>query len=173
MKRLTLFVLMVCLTLLAACAAPPTVKTSVGEFEMSQEVMDGIEDEHGNSLKPAEGNALLVVYVTPAKGNNATEDEVQAFFNSGTQVIIENESYDLNCMAFEKTGGRLRYGLVFEVPDKGYETKQPDFQLSIPQSAPVKTAAPTATPGATPAESITTTAPETDASPTASTETSS
>lgn len=154
MKRLALLALVICVALSAACSAPATISTAIGEFEVGQEVMDSIEDDQGSSLAAADGNTLLVVYVTPAKDTNVTEDVVQAYFNSGTQAVIGNERYDLKCMAFEKTAGKLRYGLVFEVPDLGYESKKPDFQLSIPQSAPAPKASPSATPAPTPSPSV-------------------
>lgn len=174
MKRLALLAFVIFVALSAACSAPATINTAIGEFEVGQEVMDKIEDEQGSSLAAADGNTLLVVYVTPAKGTDVTEDVVQSYFNGGTQAVIGNERYDLKCMAFEKTGGKLRYGLVFEVPDLGYESKKPDFQLSIPQSAPTPKASPEGTPApsvSASTEPLATTTPET--SPTESTDASS
>lgn len=171
MKRLVLLAFIICVALASACAAPPTISTPLGAFESSQKTLESIEDDHGNSLAAAEGNTLLVVYLTPAKDTQVTEDDVYAYFNSGTKCTIEGVSYGLECLAFEMEAGKLRYGLVFEIKDLGYENKQPNVQLNLPQSVPEKTPAPTATSAPTVAQPIPTT--DAAASPTESTAASS
>lgn len=148
MKRNILLVIILCLGLtLGACAAPKTVPTAVGEFEMSLDTMTDIKDDHGNSLEAAPGNTLLIVYFTPAKDNNVTEDQAYAFFYSGSKAEVGGQVYDMKCIALEQVGGKLRYGLVFEIADNGYsDQKKPDVSLQLPQSVPEPTPDPTATP---------------------------
>lgn len=172
MKKFALLIALLCLAL-TACAAPPTVDTPIGKFEYSQEVMASIEDDQGNGLTAATGNTLLVVYMTPDKDANVTEDQAYSFFYNGTKATVEGQSYDLKCMSLEKAGGKVRYGLVFEVKDNGYDKKQPDVTLSVPQSLPEPSeeiAAPAPSEAASPA-SIPTTNP--DAGPATSTAASS
>lgn len=148
-----LLALILCvMLLLAACAAPDTVSTAAGEFETNQDVMATIEDGRGNALAASRGNILLVVYLTPAKGNMITEDEACAYFYSGTKALVDGQIYDMKCISLEKVGGRVRYGLVFDIANNGYsEQNQPkDVSLSPPQSVPQKTPQPTATPIPTP-----------------------
>ena len=169
MKKLALLIALVCLAL-AACAPPMTVDTPLGKFEYSQETMAAIEDDQGNSLTAAEGNTLLVVYMTPDKDSSITEDQAYSYFYNGTKASVEGQTYDLSCMSLEKAGGKVRYGLVFEVNDNGYDKKQPDVTLMVPQSVPEQSEQPSAS--AVPDESassepVQTTAPDT--SPTEST----
>jgi hypothetical protein len=173
MKKFALLMILVCLAL-AACSAPPAVSTPLGKFEYTQETMAGIEDDQGNSLTAAAGNTLLVVYMTPDKDSSINEDQAYTYFYNGTQASVAGQTYDLKCIALEKSGGRLRYGLVFEITDNGYDQKQPDVSLSLPESAPAVSAEPSAAadPSAavSPAEIPTT---EPDASPATSTATDS
>lgn len=152
MKKNILLVLILCVILaFGACAAPRTTPTAIGEFELSQDTKATIDDPQGNVVEAAAGNILLVVYFTPAKDNNVTEDQAYAFFYSGTKAIVDGQAYDMKCLVFEKTGGKLRYGTVFEIPDNGYsDQKKPAFDLQIPQAVPEVTPKPTATPIPTP-----------------------
>lgn len=148
MKRNILLALILCVILaLGACGAPPAVQTAAGEFVTSQATMDSIKDDHGNELNASEGNTLLVVYMTPADDNKITEDEAYNYFYSGTKVVVDGEMYDMKCISFEKAGGKVRYGIVFDIADKGYsDQNKPEVQLSLPQSLPQITPEPTATP---------------------------
>lgn len=171
MKKIALLIVVLCMAL-AACAAPPTVSTPLGKFEYSQETMASIEDDQGNSLAAAAGNTLLVVYMTPDKDTSVTEDQAYSYFYNGTKATVEGQAYDLKCIALEKTGGKLRYGLVFEVKDNGYDKKQPDVSLALSQSAPAASTEPVATDAPAPSESAAPSAIPTtnaDVSPSAST----
>lgn len=171
MKKFALLLVIVCMAL-AACSAPPTVTTPLGKFEYSQEIMSSIKDDQGNSLTAAQGNTLLVVYMTPDGKSNITEDQAYSYFYNGTKATVEGQSYDLKCIALEMAGGKVRYGLVFEVADNGYDKKQPDVALFVPQSVPETSVQPSEAPteAASPSD-IPTTNP--DVSPTGSTAASS
>lgn len=169
MKKLALLMVLVCLAL-AACAPPMTVDTPLGKFEYSQETMAAIEDDQGNSLTAAAGNTLLVVYMTPDKDSSITEDQAYSYFYNGTKASVEGQTYDLACMSLEKAGGKVRYGLVFEVKDNGYDKKQPNVTLMVPQSVPEQQPSAPADETAG-SEPVQTTAPDT--SPTDSTAASS
>jgi hypothetical protein len=130
--------------------------------------MASIKDDQGNSLAAAAGNTLIVVYMTPDKDSKVTEDQAYSYFYNGTKATVEGQSYDLTCIALEKAGGKLRYGLVFEVKDNGYDKKQPDVSLSLPQSATEASTAPTEAPAASQAPSPTE-IPTTNPNPTTST----
>lgn len=158
MKRIILPVLILCLMLaLGACGAPATVNTAAGEFETSQDTMATIEDGHGNALAASPGNILLVIYLKPADGNGVTEDEACNYFYSGSRVVVGGQNYDMKCISLEKAGGRVRYGLVFDIVNSGYsDQNKPDAVLQLPDSMPQTTPEPTATPLPAP---VVTTAP--------------
>jgi hypothetical protein len=148
MKRNILLVLILCVIFaLGACGAPPVVNTAAGEFETSQDTMATLQDDHGNAIAASPGNTLLVVYLTPADSNKITEDEAYNYFYSGTKAQVDGQIYDMKCMSLEKIGGQVRYGLVFDIANSGYnDQNKPEVQLSMPQSMPEITPEPTATP---------------------------
>ncbi len=130
-KKFDLLILVVCLLLLvSACSKADPIVTDVGSFEYSQEFMPSIDD-----AVAAEGNTLLVVYLTPASGTDLDLDAAQDYFFSGTKAILANETYDLKCIAYEQVNNAyVRLGLVFEVKDNGYtdSAEQPVVQLVLP-----------------------------------------
>jgi hypothetical protein len=148
MKRNLLLVLIICVILaLGACGARPVVETAAGKFETSQATMDKITDGYGNELNASEGNKLLVIYLTPADDNIVTEDDAYNYFYSGTKAQVDGQVYDMKCISLEKVGEKVRYGLVFEIVNNGYnDQNKPVVQLSPPQSLPQLTPKPTATP---------------------------
>jgi hypothetical protein len=152
MKRNILLALILCTILsFGACGAPNSVSTAVGDFEMSQDTLMTIEDGHGNALAASPGNILLVVYFTPARNNMVTEDEACSFFYSGSKAAVGGQIYDMECISLEKSGGKVKYGLVFEIANNGYsDQNKPDVELQLPDSPPQPTPEPTATPIPTP-----------------------
>ena len=119
---------------LSACSAPQLVETDLGSFEYEQKFMSQIEDTVAD-----QGNTLLVIYLTPVDGNAADLDTVKDYFYNGTKVELAGETYDFKCLAYEKVDGSyIRFGLVFEVKDNGYneKTEQPQVKLLLPAALP-------------------------------------
>ncbi len=172
MKRTILPVLIFCVILaLAACGAQKAYPTAIGDFETDQETMLTMEDDHGNALAASPGKILLVIYLTPAEGNEVNEDQACAFFYSGSKVAVGGQIYDMKCISLEKVGAKVRYGLVFDIANNGYtEQNKPEPVLQLPQSVPQITPEPTATPIPTPVTVVPTTTPaeSSEASPAAS-----
>lgn len=117
---------------LGACTASDPIQTGIGSFTYEQKFMPEIED-----LKAGEGNTLLVIYLTPAAGTPTDLDAAREYFYSGTQVELAGETYDFKALVYEKVGGSyIRYGLIFEVKDNGYndEAEQPQVKLILPKA---------------------------------------
>jgi hypothetical protein len=161
---------------LSACSAPAPVETAIGNFEYEQTFMPQIDD-----TVAAQGNTLLVIYLTPVDGTKVDLDLAKNYFYNGTKVELAGETYGFKCLAYEKVDGSyIRFGLVFEVKDNGYAdaTEQPQVKLMLPP-LPEETPAPTpkvseeaptvapatseAAPAATDSQAAATEAPVTDA----------
>lgn len=131
MKKYGVLVCVVCIILLfCACQQSDPISTKLGEFEYEQEFLPSIED-----LVPAEGNTLLVIYLTPADGTDLDLDEAGEYFKSGTKVVVEEQTYDMCCLAYEKVNNKeVRCALIFEIADNGYSdtTAQPTISLILP-----------------------------------------
>ncbi len=131
MKRKIFLVLAVCVILLfCACSAPEPLTTKLGDFRYKQEFTPSIGE-----ASAAQGNIYLVIYLTPQEGNDVTEDEAHEYFYSGTKAQVDEEIYDMYCLAFEKVDSQfVRFGLVFEVTDNGYADakEQPPVSLILP-----------------------------------------
>lgn len=115
---------------LTACSSPEPIQTGIGSFEYEQTFMSQIED-----TVPAEGNTLLVIYLTPVDGTQVDLDAAKDYFYNGTKVKLAGETYDFKCLAYEKVDNSyIRFGLVFEVKDNGYAeaTEQPTVELILP-----------------------------------------
>ena len=152
MKKFLLILLaLVTAAAFAACSKPVIVSTALGDFECDEKVMDSIEGIGGNSLTAAQGNVLLVLYLTPAKGNDVTMDQAGAFFFNGSKVTVNGETYDLSCIAYEQSAGTIKYGLVFEIRDDGYsDSKLPIVSFTPPSALPTPKPAPTPAPTSAP-----------------------
>jgi len=134
-----------------ACSKPVIVSTALGDFECDEKVMDSIDGIGGSSLAAAPGNILLVLYLTPAKGNNVTMDQAGAFFFNGSTVTVNGQTYDMNCIAYEQSAGTIKYGLVFEIRDDGYsDAKLPIVSFTPPSALPTPKPAPKPAPTPTP-----------------------
>jgi hypothetical protein len=150
-KYLFLIIIIVVALTFCSCGKAPTVSTPLGEFEYKQAVQTSVSDSQNiNTYAASAGNILLIAYLTPDKENTVTIDQAQAFFNSGSQVEVGGKTYDKVCILYEKTGDKVRYGLVFEIPDNNYDNNhQPTVdnlklpkEISAPTSAPAETPAP-------------------------------
>ena len=163
MKKIVLPLLLLCaLISLCACSKPPVVQTAIGDFEFDQDINPSMEDDFDNELTAADGNTLLEVSLTPAEGNEATEDQAYAYFWSGTQAVVDENTYDMKVLIFEPVGAKICYKLIFEIAENGYDTKnQPTVRLNLPADVPAET------------EPVEAEAGSTEANPTESTETSS
>lgn len=132
-KKYNLLILVVCLILLTtACAKAEPLVTDIGSFEYSQEFMSGIDD-----TVAADGNTLLVIYLTPTEGTTLDLDAAEDYFFGGTQATLADATYDLKCLSFEEVDNAyVRVGLVFEVVDNDYEkaAEQPVVQLILPSA---------------------------------------
>ena len=116
---------------LSACSAPQPIATDIGSFEYEQKFMPQIED-----TVAAQGNTLLVIYLTPVDGTAVDLDAAKDYFYNGTKVELAGETYDFKALAYEKVDNSyIRFGLVFEVKDNGYseKTEQPQVKLILPQ----------------------------------------
>ncbi|MFA5674931.1 MAG: hypothetical protein WDA65_00225 [Christensenellales bacterium] len=124
--------------ILAACGEAIILETGIGSFEYSQKFMEDIDSLSDETLTPAEGKIFLLIYLKPAEGTELSLDLAQEYFLSGTRAILDGNTYDIYCVAFERVNGASeRLALVYEVEDKGYNGKsdQPTIQLKLP-SAP-------------------------------------
>lgn len=132
MKRKILLVLIICVALLfCACSKAEPISTKVGDFDYDQDFTSQIEDQTA-----AEGNTYLVVYLTPAEGTEVTLDQAREYFLNGTKATISDQTYDISFLVFERIDKKyIRFGLVFEVKDNGYEDakEQPTVGLTLPQ----------------------------------------
>ncbi|MGI5848484.1 MAG: hypothetical protein ACOX8Q_00200 [Christensenellales bacterium] len=132
MKKNVLLVLALCIVMLfCACEKPQTISIALGEFEYEQKIDSSLGD-----AVASEGNTFLVVYLTPVKGNDVTMDDAHHYFYSGTSAVIDNQTYDLYCLAYEKVDSQtVRYGLVFEIADNVYtdSNKPPVVSLVLPE----------------------------------------
>jgi len=115
---------------LSACSSPEPIETAIGNFEYQQTFMSQIGD-----TVAAQGNTLLVIYLTPVDGTEVDLDTAKSYFYNGTKAELAGETYDFKCLAYEKVDGSyIRFGLVFEVKDNGYAeaTEQPVVKLMLP-----------------------------------------
>lgn len=131
MKRKLLVVIIICIAfLMAACAAPEPITTSLGDFEYEQIFTRSLGEETAS-----EGNTYLVVYLTPVEGNGVTIDDAQEYFYGGVSVRVDTQEYTMAFLAFEKVDESfVRFGLVFEVADNDYENAKqlPETSLVLP-----------------------------------------
>lgn len=131
MKRKILLVLIICVALLlCACSKAEPISTGLGDFDYDQEFTSQIDTETA-----AEGNTYLVVYLTPADGTEVTLDEARKYFLNGTKATVSEQTYDISFLVFERVDKQyIRFGLVFEVKDNGYEEakEQPVVSLTLP-----------------------------------------
>lgn len=114
----------------SGCSKSEPISTSLGEFEYEQLFSKTLGEETAG-----EGNTYLIVYLTPAEGNEVTMDDAQEYFYSGVKARVGEVEYDMTFLAYEKVDGNfLRFGLVFEVVDNDYENakKLPDVTLILP-----------------------------------------
>ena len=130
-KTIALLILAVfAAALFCGCAQEEPIETDLGAFHYEQEFVRSVGDDTA-----ADGNTFLVVRLTPADGTNVTLDEARAFFyDNNTQSVVDGVTYDLYCLAYEQTGGsNIRFALLFEVEDKGYEdsNEQPEVSLIL------------------------------------------
>jgi hypothetical protein len=161
MKKYFVFtILIIAILSFCACSKAEIVSTVLGDFEYSQTVQDNISDsQEVNTYTASAGNILLIVYLTPAKDNGVTMDQASEFFSSGSQAVVDSQTYDKVCLVYEKSGATLRYGLVFEITDNKYDNNhQPVVSnLILPTTlstpAPETTAAPTLAPTTAPTDS--------------------
>ena len=132
MKKILLVALVIIMIMATAagCSKPEPLSTNLGDFEYEQVFAKTLGEETA-----AEGNIFLVIYLTPAEGNQVTMDQAQEYFYSGVQTRVAEQEYDLSFLAYEKIDDDyLRYGLVFEVLDDDYENakQMPEITLILP-----------------------------------------
>lgn len=132
MKKVLLVILVLCMAtaVFSGCSKSEPISTSLGEFEYEQLFSKTLGEETAG-----EGNTYLIVYLTPAEGNEVTMDEAQEYFYSGVKARVGEVEFDMTFLAYEKVDGNfLRFGLVFEVVDNDYENakKLPDVILILP-----------------------------------------
>jgi hypothetical protein len=131
MKRKLLIVTILCLAfLLAACAAPEPITTSLGDFVYEQIFTSQLGEETAS-----EGNTYFVVYLTPAEGNEVSLDDAQEYFYSGVKARVDEDQYEMTFLAYEKIDDSfVRFGLVFEVVDNDFENakQKPETSLILP-----------------------------------------
>jgi hypothetical protein len=125
MKKRIILLMVILVMALAFCACTPAepVSTALGEFLYEQEFMPSVGEDTA-----ADGNTFLVIRLTPTEGTEVTLDEAHDFFyDHPTQAVVDGETYDLYCLAYEQAGDKsMRYALLFEVKDNGYEdAKEP------------------------------------------------
>ena len=132
MKR-TIVILVLAAVLAAVfsgCTPDEPIETDLGSFYYEQEFVSSVGDDTAS-----EGNTFLVIRLTPADGTDVTLDDARAFFyNNPTQAVVDEAAYDLYCLAYEQTSdGNIRFALLFEVEDKGYEDskEQPGVSLIL------------------------------------------
>ena len=129
-KTITLLILAVfTAALLYGCAPEEPLVTDLGAFHYEQEFVRSVDDDTA-----ADGNTFLVVRLTPADGTDVTLDEARAFFllDNTTQSVVDGATYDLYGLAYEQTGGsNIRFALLFEVEDKGYEDSKEQPEVSL------------------------------------------
>jgi len=132
MKKYIVLIVCLCAVLaLSACQQQEPIPTELGEFTYAQDFTPNL----GEDVIAAEGNTLLVIYLSPVTGLEVDLDAADDYFYSGTQVILDGETHDLKCVAYERTSNKVvRCVLVFEVPDKGYDeaSEAPVVQLVLP-----------------------------------------
>ncbi len=132
MKKILILLTLVLIMTLAFCACTPSepVSTALGDFFYEQEFMPSVGEDTA-----ADGNTFLVIRLTPAEGTEVTLDEAHAFFyDHPTKAEVDGVAYDLYCLAYEQvTGKGMRFALLFEVEDKGYEdaNEQPTVTLKL------------------------------------------
>ena len=133
MRKRILWILalvMIVAAVFGACAPPEPITTALGEFYYQQVFTPEMDEETA-----AQGNAFMVLYLTPAEGTEVTIDQAQDYFFGGTKAEISGETYDMAFIAFEKVNGEyIRFGLVFEIIDYDYENvkEQPVVRLMLP-----------------------------------------
>ncbi len=132
MKKTLLVILAILMisTLAAGCSKSEPITTSLGDFEYEQVFTTTLSDETAG-----EGNIFLVIYLTPAEGNEVTIDEAQVYFWSGVSARVAGVEYDMSFLAYEQVDGNfLRYGLTFEILDNDYENakQKPEITLILP-----------------------------------------
>lgn len=137
MKKTILALLLCAVMLLAACAQAEEIKTGIGSYTKTEEFMSEITANSGETVKAAAGNILLVVTLKPAEGVTVDLDQADAYFMNGTKATLDNQSYDLIGVVYERANAGdkvIKCRLVFEVKDNGYadSNQKPDVVLTLP-----------------------------------------
>jgi ABC-type enterochelin transport system substrate-binding protein len=137
MKKTILALLLCAVMLLAACAQAEEIKTGIGNYTKTEEFMSEITANSGETVKAAAGNILLVVTLKPAEGVTVDLDQADTYFMSGTKATLDNQSYDLIGVVYERANAGdkvIKCRLVFEVKDNGYadSNQKPDVVLTLP-----------------------------------------
>ena len=132
MKKVLLAVLVLCIltAVFSGCSKPEPIPTQLGNFEYEQRFSKTIGEETAG-----EGSIYLVIYLTPAEGNEVTLDDAQDYFYSGVKARVADLVYEMTFLAYEKVDGSfLRFGLVFEILDNDYENAKnhPEVTLILP-----------------------------------------
>ena len=132
-----IFLTLIIIMALAFCACTPSepVSTALGEFLYEQEFMATVGDDTA-----ADGYTFLVVRLTPAEGTEVTLDEAHDFFyDNPTQAVVDGGTYDLYCLAYEQTAGNeMRFALLFEVEDNGYEDAKEQPAVTLKLANPIE-----------------------------------
>lgn len=158
MKKYLVFAILITAVLaFASCSKPEPRHTPLGDFDYNQEVQASIKDDQNNEFSAGAGNILLITYLTPVKDNNVTMDQAAGYFSGACQAVVDGQTYNKVCMLYVQSGGTVRYGLVFEIPDNNYDNNhQPVVdRLSLPESVNTPTPEPTQAPTTAPTESAT------------------
>jgi len=137
MKKTILLLLLCAVMLLAACARAEEIKTGIGNYTKTETFMTEITSNSGETVKAQPGNILLVVTLTPAEGVAVDLDQADEYFMNGTQATLDNATYDIVGVAYERAGAGdpiIKCRLVFEVKDNGYadSNEKPDVGLKLP-----------------------------------------
>jgi hypothetical protein len=140
--RKYLLCILVCamLLLLGACTQGELISTEVGDYTYKQEFMSSITTSSGEAVTAGQGNALLVISLTPSKETKVDLDAADKYFFNGTKIKLEGKAYDLKCVVYERDNGNdasVICMLVFEVPDNGYldKSQQPSVEMVLPSAA--------------------------------------
>lgn len=140
MKKYILPLLLCAVVLLSACTQAAPIKTGIGNYTVSQDFETSITANSGEVVTAAAGNILLVLTLTPEEEVAVDLDKADDYFLSGTQVKLDNQTYALTCVVYErKSAGDpvIKCRLVFEVTDNGYAdaAESPKVELILPSSA--------------------------------------
>ncbi len=139
MKKTILVLLACALLLLSACAQAEEMQTAIGNYKMTREFETSITTESGETVEAAAGNILLVVTLTPGEGVVLNLDQADEYFMNGTKATLNNETYDIKCVVYERASAGdpvIKCRLVFEVKDNGYaeSAEKPKVVITLPSA---------------------------------------